>query len=488
MEEERFSTLQRNESGYAPDRLSFYVTVEVRAEAETNKDGCDFEVTGPDREGDLPKTSRYRLENRDHPGYLDFFTHLTKDYGLRLPQNRQPFAESHFSAPFKEVLCENLSPDMIYGYGDPAVIRVEGEAPGDETNYYLLATSNDAPDSFPILRSRNLVDWEFVNFVFPRGHKPGWAADGAMTSDYWAPEMHQVGQEFRVYFVARDQHTRELCIGLAKSVSPECPFLAHPEPLLKGNVIDPHIYQEENGLTYLYWKEDNNDLWPSRLNALLYHNPGLIPLLFHGAEDQATAAFTSSLWPWARTLEPMERFFAQQLLIEAVIAGFSNFQEGLIAIMEYQQQPIQEQIRAVLEVMRTPVYAQQLSEDGTELVGERKKVIENDQPWEAHLVEGMWVTRQGEKYYLFYAGNDFSTDQYGIGLAVADSPLGPYRKKTQPFLKSTAEWWAPGHPSVVTGLEGTPLLFLHAYYPKQAGYKQFRALLSIPLTSLEDEI
>jgi arabinan endo-1,5-alpha-L-arabinosidase len=471
-----------------PGQPPFSFWVNIRETAGIKNAGCAFEVKGPDPKTNLNKTCRYYLENRDHNSYLDFFEKLTLDFGLRLPQNRQPLVEPGFRATYKEVIKENLTPSMIYGYGDPAVIRVEAGFWGGETQYYLLVTSNDAADSFPILRSRNLVDWEFVSFVFPRGEKPEWAADGALVSDYWAPEMHQVGQEFRVYFVARDKHSRELCIGMARSSSPEGPFVADKAPLLKNNVIDPHLLVEEKGTAFLYWKEDNNDLWPGRLNELLYGNPGLIPVLFPRKEDQVTACFIYSLWPWVRTLEPMERFFVQQVLIEAVIAMFSTFHDQLEDLLATQPAAIQQQIRAVLEVMRTPVYAQQLSDNGSELVGERTKVMENDLAWEAHLVEGMWVTRQGKKYYLFYAGNDFSTDQYGIGVAIADAPLGPYHKMQQPFLRSTAEWWAPGHPSVVTGPDGQPTLFLHAYYPGKAGFKQFRALLSVPVTFAHDRV
>jgi hypothetical protein len=100
----------------------------------------------------------------------------------------------------------------------------------------------------------------------------------------------------------------------------------------------------------------------------------------------------------------------------------------------------------------------------------------------------MWVTKQGEKYYLFYAGNDFSTDQYGIGVAIADSPLGPYQKMGKPLLQSTEAWWAPGHPSLVKAPDGKPLLFLHAYFPGNAGYKQFRALLSVSVHFTKDTV
>lgn len=92
------------------------------------------------------------------------------------------------------------------------------------------------------------------------------------------------------------------------------------------------------------------------------------------------------------------------------------------------------------------------------------------------------MTKYLNKYYLFYSANDFSTDQYGVGVAIADNPLGPFRKKPHPILKSTEDWWAPGHPSVAIGPDGKHQLLLHAYFPGKAGYKEFRALLSVPVT------
>jgi hypothetical protein len=99
----------------------------------------------------------------------------------------------------------------------------------------------------------------------------------------------------------------------------------------------------------------------------------------------------------------------------------------------------------------------------------------------------MWVTKWDEKYYLFYAGNDFSTSQYGIGVAVGDSPVGPFTKMEKQLLQSTESWWAPGHPSLALTPNGEPALFLHAFFPGEAGYKRFRALLSIPLVFLDGE-
>jgi hypothetical protein len=468
----------------------FRFTAGIARLSATDSPARSFEITGPGPTAGSVKTREYRLPDSGHNSYLDLFRNLARDFGTRLPRNRRPASRPAFSAKYRALLTENLAPGILYGYGDPAVLRVAGEGGGaDGAWYYIVVTSNDAPDSFPIIRSRDLASWEFVGFVFPQGRKPGWAADGKHVSDFWAPEMHFVGGEFRAYFVARDSDTCQLSIGVAKSASPEGPFSAGPEPLLTGNSIDPHVFVENAGSAYLYWKEDNNDIWPSRLTHLLHEHPHLIARLFPEREDQITASFIQTLWPWIRGLQPIERFLAQQVLIEAVTSAFSAFQDRLNRLLDSHDAPgADEAARDVLRAMRTPVYAQRLSADGLSLVGERTKVIENDQAWEAHLIEGMWLVERGRKYYLFYAGNDFSTTEYGIGVAIADSPLGPYRKMAEPLLGSTEEWSGPGHPSVAAGPDGEPLLFFHAFFPGRTGYKEFRALLATRIEFKADRV
>lgn len=451
--------------------FSFAITI-THADAIGNP-ARSFQVTGPEPATGTVQTRQYHLPDSGHNSYLDLFLNVARDFGTRVPRNRRPPAEPAFKARYHVLLTENIAPGILYGYGDPAVLRVEEQG---RAWYYIVVTSNDAPDSFPIIRSRDLMSWEPAGFVFPEGRKPQWAADGKYVSDFWAPEMHRVNGEFRVYFAARDRETRVLAIGMANSAHPSGPFKPGAEPLLTGNTIDPHVFVAKTGEAYLYWKEDNNDIWPSRLTELLHKHPQLIAELFPDTRDQRTACFIQTLWPWIEILQPIERFFAQQVLIEAVTAEFSAFRDQLGNLAS--SSVYEEQGRYVLSAMRTPVYAQRLSEDGSSLVGEPVKVIENDLAWEAHLIEGIWVVEHAGKYYLFYSGNDFTTTEYGIGLAIADDPLGPYTKMSQPLLGSTKEWSGPGHPSVAVGPRGEPLLFFHAYFPGRTGYKEFRALLA----------
>jgi arabinan endo-1,5-alpha-L-arabinosidase len=454
----------------SPHGLPYSFTIEIIEQQE----GITFHVS--QEQGIEVKKELYHLNTTLHASYSNMFEKLHFDFGFRLPQSREPHVKPTFKANYSELLLSNLHKGMLYGYGDPAVIRVEGKV----SCYYVVSTSNDAPDVFPIVCSENLTDWKFSGYVFPKGHTPQWALDGPLISDYWAPEMHKVGDEYRVYFVARSKETSELCIGLAKSASPRGPFVPEQQPLLKGNVIDPHLFIQDENTSYLFWKEDNNDIWPGTLIDLLCQWPTLIPTLFTEEKDRALASFILTLKPWLQEIGPMERFLFMQVFIESVTTRFTVACNLLHEIARVQP-AIAAQIKVLLQFMKTPMYARQLTADGCSFIGDKTRILENDLDWEAHLVEGMWVSQYKNKYFLFYAGNDFSTDQYGIGLAIADAVLGPYKKLDAPILASSEKWPAPGHPSVTIAPNGKPIMLLHAFLPGKVGYKQFRALLGIEI-------
>ncbi|PAX08673.1 glycoside hydrolase family 43 protein [Sphingomonas lenta] len=433
----------------------------------------------------------YRLRGGEHGDYLDFYGELARDFGTRTPHvHAGPPPAAGPEPDWRPLIVENLHPQTLAGYGDPAVLRTDD-------GYYLTATSNDAPDAFPVLHSHDLQHWTHRGFVFPEGDTPAWTAKGRRVGDFWAPEMARVGNEYWLCYTAR-QASNALAIGLAKADRPTGPWrdLGRPlltggtynttglpddpgMPVMSGGVIDSHIFVGEDGRPLLFWKRDTNGVWPRPLARLLRERPELIEAMFDREADCLTAAFAAAVQPWANLRRPMERFFLMQPLIEAVLDSWSMVRGALRETGGAED---------ILEAMRTPIYAQPLSGDGASLVGEPTLVLENDQDWEGHLVEGPWVTRQRGRYWMFYAGNDFGTPAYGIGVAVADHPLGPYAKQPEPLLRSTRSWWAPGHASVAHGPDGEPQLFFHAFFPGRGGYNEFRALLTAKLRFGEDRV
>lgn len=237
---------------------------------------------------------------------------------------------------------------------DPGVIEAEGA-------FYAVCTTNTntSPDKFPIRRSTDLVHWEPVGFVFPTGRTPAWAR-----ADYWAPEIHRIGNRYVAYFTARHQDGK-LSIGVATAEHPGGPYTDAGQPLIhdtRAGMIDSNHFQDQDGKHYLYWKIDGNDFRPP---------------------------------------EP------------------------------------------------TNVFVQELSPDGMSLLGTRRAILTNDRPWEGEVIEGGWLLRRGDYYYMFYSGNTFNSDRYAAGIARSRSPLGPFEKLPDAILRSSERWAGPGHGSVI---------------------------------------
>lgn len=446
-------------------------------EATTDGEATDFAVRA------LGTENRYRVPHGEQGEYAAFYAALSRDFGTRVPHMLAEPTASPPAVAWKPLITDNLSRQTGSGYGDPAVMKVEG-------GWVLTATSNDSDDAFPILFSPDLARWEHRGFVFPNAHAPAWAAHGRHVGDFWAPEMARVGGEYWLGYTARQQ-SKALAIGLARSRTPFGPWIDNGEPLItggrvltpgtpaSGGVIDSHIFVDDDGTPYLFWKQDANGLWPRPLAMLLRNHPQLIEALFEREEDRLTAHFAAAIVPWANTRRPMERFFLMQPLVEAALDNWTRVKPVLIDFGE---------AAGIVEAMRTPIHARRLAEDGRSLVGDEHVVLCNDLDWEGHLIEGPFVTKQDGRYWLFYAGNDFSTPAYGIGVAVADDVLGPYRKRSEPLLKSAPDWWAPGHPSVAPGADGRPQLFFHAFRPGTCGYNAFRAVLTVGLDFDGEEV
>jgi len=129
-------------------------------------------------------------------------------------------------------------------YPDPSVIRVGQD-------YYATATTSEWAPLFPILHSRDLVNWTNIGSVFQK--RPGWSV-----GNYWAPEIAHFGGTYFIYYVARKQNG-PLSVAVATASQPEGPYTDHgPMVSQAAGSIDPVPIEDENGQRYLIWKEDGN--------------------------------------------------------------------------------------------------------------------------------------------------------------------------------------------------------------------------------------
>jgi beta-xylosidase len=91
------------------------------------------------------------------------------------------------------------------------------------------------------------------------------------------------------------------------------------------------------------------------------------------------------------------------------------------------------------------------------------------QVYDWHTLEGPFVVRRGEgDYVLFYSGGNWEEPTYGVGHAVAEHPLGPWREPpgAAPLLRTVpGHVIGPGHNSVVTGPDGLDVVVYHAWDP-----------------------
>jgi beta-xylosidase len=130
----------------------------------------------------------------------------------------------------------------------------------------------------------------------------------------------------------------------------------------------------------------------------------------------------------------------------------------------------------------TPIHIQKLSPDGTRLMGEKKEVLRNDAPWEGELIEGPYVMKRGEYWYMFYSGNGCCglKCNYAVGVARAHQLEGPWEKNPgNPVLMSNQFWKCPGHGSIVEDPQGRDVFMYHAYSSKDSVYVGRQALADV---------
>ena len=261
-------------------------------------------------------------------------------------------------------------------YPDPSVVKI-----GDR--YWATATTSNWAPAYPILESKDLVNWKTVGHVFT--DLPDWA-------DYyfWAPEISYEKGKVYLYYAAHKKNGN-LCVGVASADKPEGPYKDHG-PLMCQEVgsIDAFPMRDENGKLYLIWKEDANSVGKP-----------------------------------------------------------------------------------------TPIWAMEMNEERTALVGEKKELFRNNVKWEANLVEGVSMTKHGEYFYAFYAaaGCCGAACTYGVGIARSKTLLGPWEKYSgNPVIAGNEKWTCPGHGTPIEK-DGRYYFMYHAYDKKSSVFTGREGLL-----------
>jgi GH43 family beta-xylosidase len=119
----------------------------------------------------------------------------------------------------------------------------------------------------------------------------------------------------------------------------------------------------------------------------------------------------------------------------------------------------------------------------TSLAGEPRTILTPSDDWQIflreremygqvydwHTLEGPFVRHRDGRYWCFYSGGSYLEPTYGVGVAVADTPLGPWTERGVGSIMRTVPEHVigPGHNSVVAGPHGRDVFVYHAWDPAQ---------------------
>lgn len=94
-----------------------------------------------------------------------------------------------------------------------------------------------------------------------------------------------------------------------------------------------------------------------------------------------------------------------------------------------------------------------------------KLIIKPRESWEkvdGGVTEGPYILKHNGIYYLTYSGTGYTSQQYAVGYATSDSPLGEYtRYEGNPVLSYTSKLYGVGHHSFTTSPDGSELFIVY---------------------------
>ena len=92
-----------------------------------------------------------------------------------------------------------------------------------------------------------------------------------------------------------------------------------------------------------------------------------------------------------------------------------------------------------------------------------------EEEWElrdSSVVEGPFVLKHNGKYYLTYSANHTRSEDYAVGCAVSEHPMGPFERVSyNPILKKSEALNGTGHHSFTTSKDGRELVCVYHARP-----------------------
>lgn len=293
--------------------------------------------------------------------------------------------------------------------GDPYILY------DDQSDTYYMYGTGGVKNGFVTYSSTDLKEWENRGVVYSSDQEKAWG-----TKDFWAPEVYKYNGKYYMFYSAHwknnpNDEFENYKIGVAVADDPIGPFIDMTgEPLFDPGypIIDANVYFAEDGKLYLYY------------SRCCYKHP-----------------VESEIADWAKN----EGMFDE--IEESWIYGIELNPDFLSVVGE-----------PVL-LLRPPVRM-----DDVQSEWESRSVTsgEINRRW----TEGSYLFKEGDLYYMMYSANYFGGENYAVGYATSDHPLGPFEKSPyNPILqKNTGEGGivsGTGHNSVLIDKRGRPWCVYH---------------------------
>lgn len=292
-------------------------------------------------------------------------------------------------------------------FGDPYILKASDD------KYYMVGTGG-VSDGFKMYSSEDLMEWHDEGRIFQGNTDTSWCI-----ANFWAPELYEHDEKFYLFYSAdwRENPTNELenfRIGVAVADNPTGPYTdLYNRPIYDPGypIIDANLWFEDDRV-FLYY------------SRCCYKHP-----------------VESELADWARN-------------------------KGMFD-----------------EIEESWIYGVELKPDFSEVIGEpelllRPPVSMDDEQaeWESRSVtsgeinrrwtEGSYIFKKNDAYYMMYSANYFGGQNYAVGYATSDSPLGPFTKAANnPILQKNVEQGGivtgTGHNSITWSPDGEEMLCVY---------------------------
>lgn len=162
----------------------------------------------------------------------------------------------------------------VYNVHDPSIKKF-----GDY--YYCYSTDVaygiSVRSGLQIRRSKDLVQWEFVGWVFSQlptlGSQYITSQGGVSNDALWAPYVSKVGSEYRLYYSLSSSTARLSVIGMATATDPAGPWketglvvTSTNNNVIQTNAIDPTVITTTAGDQYMYYGSAWDGIYILKLN------------------------------------------------------------------------------------------------------------------------------------------------------------------------------------------------------------------------------